>query len=63
MRTLLQLVKAEIAAGYVHSVGPEVALLSMLGLEFEAEARRWGDEHGVKIVGSGFGARPAWGCV
>lgn len=58
MRLLIQIARVEVAAGNMDSVGVDVAFMTALSLKFEAEARRWGQENGVEIVGSGFYARP-----
>lgn len=56
--TLLAISRAGVLAGYSDSRAVNIAYVALLSQAFEAEARRWGDAHGVDIVGNGFEACP-----
>lgn len=58
LHALAGLARAEASAGIPGAAG-DVFALAFLACAFELEARRWGEEHGVEIVGYGLATRPA----
>lgn len=56
LHQLLHIAREDQRAGM--TAATDIAFMVLLSLAFEAEARRWGAEHGTRIIGHGFHARP-----